>query len=135
MLPARLEEEFVCCLHSIAYYGRRILLDVCVVSIRACGDGEGVTPCSCVGVGGLDEADKVVGAVVIVVDLVEERFRCKENCGDVIVRRLTGDASEVIRRQREESCDFVRRHRGGGTSVGGMLRRGRAVVIGRANQV
>ena len=125
----------MCCLHSIAYYGRRIVLDVCVVSIRACGDGEGVTPCSRVGVGRFDEADEIVGAVVIIVELMEERFRRKENCREVIVRRLTGYVSEVIRRECEDSGDFVRRHRGGGTSVGGMLRRVRAVVIGRANQV
>ena len=111
------------CLHPIAYNGRCIVLDVFVVSIRACGDGEGVTPRCRVGVGGLDEADEVVGAVVIVVELMEERCRRKENCGDVIGRRLTGDASEVIRREREDSCDFVRRHRGGDTSVGGMSRR------------
>ncbi len=125
----------MCCLHPIAYDGRRIVLNDFVVSIRACGDGEGVTPRCRVGVGGLDEADEVVGVVVIVVELVEEPFHRKKNCGDVIVRRLTGDASEVIRRKREESCDFVRRHRGGGTSVGGMSRRVRALVIGRANQV
>ena len=125
----------MCCLHPIAYDGRRIVLDDFVISIRACGDGEGVTPRCRVGVGGLDEADEVVGAVVIVVELVEERFCRKENCSEVIVRWLTGDVSEVIRRECEDSGDFVRRHRGGGTSVGGMLRRGRAVVIGRANQV
>jgi hypothetical protein len=101
-----------------------------VVRIRPCGDGEGVTPCSRVGVGGLDEADKVVGAVVIVVDLVEERFRCKENCGDVIVRQLTGDVSKVICRECKDSGDFIKRHRGGDTSVGGMARRGCAVVFG-----
>ena len=88
----------MCCLHPIAYDGRRIILDVFVVSIRACGDGEGVTPRSRVGVGGLDEADEVVGAIVIVVELVEEWFCCQENCSDVIVRWLTGDVSEVIRR-------------------------------------
>jgi hypothetical protein len=125
----------VCCLHPIAYDGRRIVLDDFVISIRACGDGEGVTPRCRVGVGGLDEADEVVGAIVIVVKLVEERFRCKENCGDVIIRRLTRDASKVIHREREDSCDFVRRHRGGGTSIGGMLRRVRAIIIGGANQV
>jgi hypothetical protein len=36
---------------------------------------------------------------------------------------LTGDVSEVIRRKCKDSGDFIRRHRGGGTSVGGMLRR------------
>ncbi len=96
------------------------VLDVCVVSIQACGDGRGVTLCSRVGVGGLDEADKVVGAVVIVVKLVEEWFCCKENCGDVIIRWLTGDVSKVICRKCKDSGDFIRRHCGGDTSVGGM---------------
>ena len=114
------EEEFVRCLHPIALDERHIILDVFVVSIRACGDGEGGTPRCRAGVSGLDEADKVVRAVIVVVELVEERFHFKDNCGDVIVRRLTGDANKVIRRECEDSSDFVRRHCGGGTSVGGM---------------
>ena len=64
------EDQFVCCLHSIADNGRGIILDVRVVSIRTCGDGEGGTPRSRVGSGGLDEADKVIRAVVVVVKLV-----------------------------------------------------------------
>ena len=67
----------MCCLHPIADDGRGIILDVHVVSIRACGDGEGGTPRCRVGVGGLDEANEVVDAVVVVVELVEEWFRCE----------------------------------------------------------
>jgi hypothetical protein len=101
----------VCCLNLIAYDGLRIVLDVFVVSIRSCGDGEGVTPRCRVGVGRLDEADEVVGAIVIIVELMKER--------DVIVRWLTRDASEVIRRECKDSCDFVRRHRGGAARASG----------------
>ena len=50
----------MCCLNLIAYDGLRIVLDVFVVSIRSCGDGEGVTPRCRVGGGGFYKANEIV---------------------------------------------------------------------------
>ena len=96
---------------------------------------EGSTPRCCVGVGRLYEADKVVGAVLVVIEFVKQRLQRKWNRGDVIIRWSTGDANKIIRRRREDSGDFVKSHCEGGTSVGGISRGVVIVVIGSANQV
>ncbi len=109
-------------LHPVLYDRRCIVFDFVIVGGWTVRDGEGGSPCCCVGAGRLNKAHEIVLTVAIVVEVLEEWFRRKEDRGDIIVRRLTGDESKVIRRKREDSRDFVRRHREGGTSVGGRAR-------------
>ena len=61
----------MCCLHTIAYDMRRIVQDFFIVGIWRRRDMEGSTPRCCVGVGRLYEADKVVGAVLVVIEFVK----------------------------------------------------------------
>ncbi len=94
-------------LHTITYDRGCVVLDGEIVCGRPGRTGKCLTPRYHVGDCRFDDTNKVLRAVHVIVDVMQEWKESLLHGVDIIVGRLTGDKSEVIGCHCEDGGDFV----------------------------